>query len=529
MPNTLDNILIKYGTSSTKNENDFKITTYKEFLSLKQEELSEREYQIQTAMAALYCLNDCTPPLFLSFPNWRPNKPLTIETTRLSRTHSVAVFNTQHNIIHFDDTDDPELLLMALSHELKHAEQFSQECFKVEKESNLAYHQLNFLSEAQAHAFMTYVAMIACKKQGCTVDEFLYWVDKSLWDFYADTEKPLLEKHYKWLLSNNSKSNAQAIQQDLTLVALSYLSKDSNYKHKYDYFSPIKDNDQDISHIPDSFNLTPAFVKKVMPILKNIQHEALYPANRFNQLLSNGHENLAKAFLQIYPSKAETFINHSFAFLISQNPTKWPLITNQTELDNFESEIYKKFKFLTQYSPKLLKEDEIEIFVTMAMRTGLPRLVHKALNIKKQDSSRVLSDKKIRSLFLYNILFEKKLPNEENMCLSHIALVKSKLNAICEIFLNLKNHNNKPIISKNDIRTVITNNNDVNNVLKNYQKKYPQDPRFHKNISAKMSHAHQNNFSPSSNEQTITTPIKISFHSPSVVFHTQTFTWFGRG
>ena len=226
MENVLDHILIKYNKHSYIKPDWIKVarTTYKDYLYLNPEYLPQRERHFQNAMKDLYYYAH-NFPLFTSFPDHGPDKPLTIDITKFPK-NAAGCYSLLYNTICISDKTDPDSILLSLAHELKHAEQSSQEETKARRSSNLFYHQLGFLGEAQAFSFEIYIAMLIAKTNKYSREKFLSLVQNNVLEDYISNTFEIIDYYYKTSLENNTDLNAQQIQQDLILAGLSCLSKD---------------------------------------------------------------------------------------------------------------------------------------------------------------------------------------------------------------------------------------------------------------------------------------------------------------
>lgn len=81
MANSMDTILVKYGTKGIDVEYDHsdhpevKTVTLPEFLKIPPDQLSEDERKIQDAASKIYELNGKEPPLYKNLVNQNPNPP----------------------------------------------------------------------------------------------------------------------------------------------------------------------------------------------------------------------------------------------------------------------------------------------------------------------------------------------------------------------------------------------------------------------------------------------------------------------
>ena len=221
MANTLDNVLVEH--------HKLGVIKFKEFLNIEPKKLSKKEYTLQKVMARLYHLNERIPPLFYTFPE-RPNKPLVIKADTINRCSSNnigALYDSDDNYIQFENTGSGDnYLLNELAHELKHAEQYSEERRNLFKEKNgLICHQIDYLDEAQAYAFGDYVVALDCLEKKCSADEYI-----------EHACSPYLIPYYKKALKEGKLDREQFEQNGIltTLHVLYSSSFDLHYRAKFD-------------------------------------------------------------------------------------------------------------------------------------------------------------------------------------------------------------------------------------------------------------------------------------------------------
>ncbi len=156
MANSMDTILVKYGTEGIDVEYDrsehpeVKTVTLPEFLALPPEQLSENERKIQKATREVYDINGKEPPIYKGFPTLDPKKPLIINCTGKIYRYALAEYNFMENEIYFIQKEGN--LTSSLAHELKHAEQHAQ--LEIQQifngDDNYKKRQLTLLNEAEA-------------------------------------------------------------------------------------------------------------------------------------------------------------------------------------------------------------------------------------------------------------------------------------------------------------------------------------------------------------------------------------------
>ena len=166
MANTLDNVLIKY----SDNDGVLRTVTYKAFVEQDPKQLSKNDQKVFPAISELYQLNNREPPLYHSFEDV-PQKPLTIDLTKTKHPnpYCYGLFNGKENSVYVH-TDNFKggffAALEVLAHELKHAEQQSEETRRLEKENGLIFQQISFLKEAQAFSFGNFVRALYVSEKG---------------------------------------------------------------------------------------------------------------------------------------------------------------------------------------------------------------------------------------------------------------------------------------------------------------------------------------------------------------------------
>lgn len=261
LPNTLDVIKVKYGQKNGR----VKTITYQEFLNLPAHELSPKEQELQKAMAKLYHVNDRYPPLFKGFPNWRPNQPLTIDATTLSYSKTVrASFIPAKNVVEFTTAAFDEELFSTLVHELKHAEDCTEDYVSsfltTRCQDGLAYHQIGVLLEARARACELTAVMADCLDRKLSVEEFRAEIQKDGVYRYVSMIMPEVEKQYKnymrfWAIDTGK--NLQEMQHVATIAIIPHFVEGQDYKEGYflnfNKNHSIKASDKGLQELPSSW------------------------------------------------------------------------------------------------------------------------------------------------------------------------------------------------------------------------------------------------------------------------------------
>ena len=157
MANSMDTILVKYSGSK-------EAILIQEFLAKNPKELTEDEQKIQEATQIIYDLNSKEPPLYKGFPTLDPEKPLIINCAGTEHSSGAASFFPEKNEIGF--VDKKADIVVTLSHELRHAEQYAQLEHRqiMQGNDNLAKQWIFFMDEWDA--FLT--SAIVCAQTGRT-------------------------------------------------------------------------------------------------------------------------------------------------------------------------------------------------------------------------------------------------------------------------------------------------------------------------------------------------------------------------
>lgn len=280
MTNSMDCIFVKINN---------KVITLKEFLTIDSTLLSKSEHKIQEALSYLYKKNKKKPPLFKEFPD-RGEKKLTIDCTTIPMDKWVAAqYEDEENKIEFSSTSKITNLIVTLAHELKHAEQTSEELLSMQK-NNLQTQQLNFFCEIQAFAFENYIASLMHKdrKKNLTFNEKCEEKDTQADDDLGYSEglselkksnhevpdldntlQKILQKHLKKEKFDYSEYEKEAIS---TVLPILYTGMDNyNYRAEYDEDNPIQCHEnKKLNYLPYSFNLSAESQKTFLKILNRI-------------------------------------------------------------------------------------------------------------------------------------------------------------------------------------------------------------------------------------------------------------------
>ena len=278
--NTMDVIFVDYLLPGEQEETTPHHVTIKEFLALPQDQLTEQNQKVQKVLGQLYQLNDREPPLYHSFPK-REAGPLVIDCTPCPQFFT-ASYNQDGNFIVIEESalELTELSLLGVfAHELKHAEQFSEETYKIykntEKDDGLAYHQLEYLAEAQAYAFDGYVEYLV----GLNSSD-----GNSLLDVGSSFELPMI-KEYLPILERHTKDksvdNFSDIEYEIMEKILPILYY-TQYRRNYDSTNPISNEDKGLTEddISNSFHFKNP--REAFLLLEDMPRKAMTPTEKIS-------------------------------------------------------------------------------------------------------------------------------------------------------------------------------------------------------------------------------------------------------
>jgi len=300
--NTMDVIFVDYVLPGEPEGTKPQRVTLKEFLALPPDQLTEQNQKVQKALGQLYKLNDREPPLFLSFPK-REVGPLVIDCTPIEEENIAAHYLPGDNKVELveSELESTELRLINIfAHELKHAEQFSEElCYmNVDAHNNdgLAYHQLEYLVEAQAYAFdgyVSYLAQLNSKEIGLNLplkQRLFFQPSYSYYKYYRYYQKELpiiLKKHTK----GRSIDDFSDIQCEMMEKILPLTYEDELYRDKYDERKLILMKDKGITggNLPASFRFKDP--NEAFSLLKNMPREAITLGGRSYQNYEKYHQS----------------------------------------------------------------------------------------------------------------------------------------------------------------------------------------------------------------------------------------------
>ncbi len=215
MPNALDNVKVRYGQKTGEE----KTISYPEFLALDISLLSEKEKELQAVMKKIYHLNECNSLLYKEFPNWRVDKPLTIDAMTLPSSDTCcASFLRDNNIIRFREDAFDNALFVILVHELKHAEDCTKEYYDLAntdyQKDGLSYHQIRILLESRARASELASIMMDCLNKKKSIEEFQSELKETDVYYYIKAIMPEIKKRYKKALETGQLLDIQRYSTD---------------------------------------------------------------------------------------------------------------------------------------------------------------------------------------------------------------------------------------------------------------------------------------------------------------------------
>ncbi len=271
MSNALDVVQVKYGQKT----GDEKTISYTEFLALDGDCLSEKEVKLQAAMKKLYHLNESVFPLYKEFPNWRPDKPLTIDISKVDKKSGGGSYGRHANDIKICEAAFRGDLFSTLVHELKHAEDSTKESYDLENEirldDGLSYHQLGILSESRARACELTGIMLDCLSEKNSVDEFQTKLKRTAIFRYFETIMPEIKKRYVKALETGYPLDAQEMQQVASVAIVPSFIISGTYKdiyfHDYNDICKIMPGDRGLQQLPSSLGIAPEHQEALLTIL----------------------------------------------------------------------------------------------------------------------------------------------------------------------------------------------------------------------------------------------------------------------
>lgn len=274
MPNALDEIKVKYGQKT----GEVNTISYRAFLNEDESYLSEKEKALQEVMKRLYHLNESIPPLFNAFPNWRKDKPLTIDTTkRPSLKECSASFLKTDNAIRLNEDAFDKKLFVFLAHEIKHAEDCTKEWYDLDNEyrlnEGLAYHQVSILLESRAKACELVLVMLDCLNKKKSTEEFLSILNGHDVICFIHGIVPEIKKRYEKALTSAKPLDTQEMQQLATLAIVPAFVGSRLYKEGYflgyNKCCEIRSDDKGLQQLPIYWGIMPQYQESLLTVLRS--------------------------------------------------------------------------------------------------------------------------------------------------------------------------------------------------------------------------------------------------------------------
>ena len=353
--NTMDVILVEY---TLPNEKDVRIVPLKEFLKLKPEQLTKQNKRIQKALGRLYQLNDRKPPLFNSFPK-RKAGPLTINCVHADYQNLYAYYEPNRNMVELakGSLESTELYLInTFAHELKHAEQCSDEYYqlwrKAQRNDGLAYHQIKYLEEAQAYAFGSYVLYLT--QLNSSSKEQLWIYDKPAF--------PILEKHTK----GKNIDSFSDIQCEMMKEVLTILYQMEDYRAEYDDICEISKGDKglDKRDIPASFHFRDN--REALLLLKDMPRETMTSADKLRFAVKMGRQ---ERYLEEPLNKGVSVSSNELLDIIDTEFTRPSKDAHENHLQR-SKDMLKFFLSFRMDGKPLMQESDISDLLKGAQASG---------------------------------------------------------------------------------------------------------------------------------------------------------------
>jgi len=373
--NTMDVIFVDYLLPNEPEGTTPHHVTLKEFLALPPEKLTEQNQKIQKALGQLYKLNDREPPLFHSFPK-REAGPLVINCGYAAYQNLYAYYEPNENKVALADNAlaATELyLLSTFAHELKHAEQTSEEHYslqrKMQRKDGLAYHQLRYLNEAQAYAFGSYVLYLS---QLNTYPKGLVWLH-DLPTF------PILERHSK----EQHIDDFRDIEYEMMKEVLPLLYQTEGCRADYDDIKPISEEDIGLmeAEIPASFHFK--HPREALLLLQDMPREAMTSADKLRFAIVRGAFQALQKHTMEFLIRDESVSPDEFLDIIETEFTSSP--ENVSEVHIKRSESMLNFLLDLKVDGKLLmQEKDITKLLAGARASGRKDVEEAILEYQKE-------------------------------------------------------------------------------------------------------------------------------------------------
>ena len=342
--NTMDDIWVEFVLPGRK---DIRLISIKDFFKLKPEQLTEQNQKIQKVLGRLYLLNGREPSLFHSFPK-REAGPLTINCVHAAYQNLYAYYKPTENKIELADNSlaATELYLLSiLAHELKHAEQTSEEHYslqkKMQKKDGWAYHQLRYLNEAQAYAFGSYVLYLS---QLNVYPKGLVWLHDA-------PVFPILEKHSK----GQHIDDFRDIEGKMMREVFPLLYQTGDAADYYD-IKPISEEDRGLTEeeIPASFHFKRP--KEALLLFKDMPREVMTSADKLRFAIVKGAFHALRKHARVSLIEDKSVSSDEFLDIIEAEFTRVPENVSEVHIARSESMLNFLLDFKADEKPLMHKE-----------------------------------------------------------------------------------------------------------------------------------------------------------------------------
>lgn len=337
-----------------------------DFLKLDENNLSEKERQIQKLLICLYRLNDNTPPIYKRFPV--RNNPLVIDCTTISFEGTGGIYKNNENMILVSHQNYNDGQLMdVLAHELKHAEQWIDS--DTDNFNMYQVHQIKFLKEAQAYACGNWVRRQFEEENPQFMEEL-----------------SIEEKFLRCLFAE--ELNRGIASKDMAFHLESFFDNEPiyrQYKDEYDKRLPIFYSDKGLTRIPDVFGIEKKDEVKILKILnERTPKRARTPNNIALQAFYNQDVKTLRAVVPMKDKKGEY------------------LVSDETILQIMVSECYKNLNmFMAMHdSGRLNKADYEDLLGSVLHFSENEEMSEKEINGRKKVFKTLLSLKDKKGDFL---------------------------------------------------------------------------------------------------------------------------------
>ncbi len=266
MANALDVIRVEYKQKNGKTKN----VSYLDFLALNPNELSRQERQMQKVLAKLHRLNNGPSPLFQKFTT----TPLVIHPTTSLAGNMNAYFDL--NNIYFDETAYDFELFSTVTHELKHAEDWSKEMSHLARtdhsKDGLSFHQSKILSETRARACELSALMLDCLDRKVDFETFQKELKRDDIYEFVQIMMPEIERQYEKALNTGEALDAQKMQHLATIAIFPQFVESNLYQQgyapMYDKDYKIQPSDSGLQKIPSSWGIPSQYKELLFQSMK---------------------------------------------------------------------------------------------------------------------------------------------------------------------------------------------------------------------------------------------------------------------